>query len=355
MVTFLRAYVCASPAAALHKGPYHVGVGVEASKGVLVARELDDALIEHHAWPVTLHEVETVQMHVVDEDEQHLKVRKFRVVRDLPLSDAFGPHANEIIELFAQLRRWPWLAPRAALDAERVAGLIRSHYAALGAYASVDALPCRIVTTWDDAMVADNDALVRKGRPPPSDPAMGAALDALQESPLFEPWGHAIRKALVVPYHLAFQAMWEAAWDAGAAALLTTAARTGTTDTRTRVKAINRIRGKLDASRDRCRRAAWQAVLAQHEAAAHPERAANRATLESLAARSDDELVAVWTTAWNFATAAATAVGRAARHMVALPDAPNPWLPLVELYRMGAWPIDEVAGAYVLFCRAPTS
>jgi hypothetical protein len=85
------------------------------------------------------------------------------------------------------------------------------------------------------------------------------------------------------------------------------------------------------------------------------DRPANLPTMESLAARSDEELVTVWTTAWNFADAAATAVSRAARHMVALPDEPNPWLPMVELFRMGAWPIDEVDRAFVVFFRAPTS
>jgi hypothetical protein len=76
--------------------------------------------------------------------------------------------------------------------------------------------------------------------------------------------------------------------------------------------------------------------------------------MESLAARSDEELVPVWTTAWNFADAAAMAVARAAPHLVALPE-PNPWLPLVELFRMGAWPIDEVDRAVMVFFNTPTS
>ena len=184
---------------------------------------------------------------------------------------------------------------------------------------------------------------------------MGAALDAVRVSPVSEARAHALWKAQRLPFHLAFQAMWEAAWEAGAAALLATAARTGTADTRTRVKAIDRIRAKLDASRDRCRRAAWKAILETREGDPGSDQPANGPTMKSLSAQSGAELVPVWTAAWNFAGAAASAVARAARHMVALPDEPNPWLPLVELYRMGAWPIDEVAGAYVLFSRAPTS
>jgi hypothetical protein len=122
---------------------------------------------------------------------------------------------------------------------------------------------------------------------------------------------------------------------------------------------MDRIRDELDASRDRCRRAAWQAILAvrAHDRAHDddPDRPANLPTMKSLAARSVEELVPVWTAAWNFADAAASTVARAAKHLVALPGEPNPWLPMVELFRMGAWPIDEVDRAFVVFFRAPAS
>jgi hypothetical protein len=351
----IHAYVCASRSSAVLKGPYPVGSTARSSKGVIVARELDDALREHDAWPITLHEVEVAPDQVLDADERYVKVRSFRVLRDLPLSEAFGARADELVALFGELRRSPWLAPRAAADAERVTDLIRSRYTALGAYARVEALPCRIVTTWADAMRADNDALHRERIPAHSDDAMGAALDAVRESPTFEARAHAICKAQIVPFHLAYQAMWEAAWEAAAAAMLASAIRTGTADARIRVRAMGRIRDKLDASRDRCRRAAWQAILAVRAHEEDPDQPANQPTMKSLAARSDEELVPVWTTAWNFADAAATTVARAAKHLVALPDEPNPWLPLVELFRMGAWPIDEVDRAFVVFFRAPPS
>jgi hypothetical protein len=212
-----------------------------------------------------------------------------------------------------------------------------------------------VVGVFLGALRADTDVLHRERVMAPSDDAVGAALDAVGESPAVEARAHAIRKAQIVPFHLAFQAMWEAAWEGAAAAMLAAAVRTGTADARIRVRAMGRIRDKLDASHDRCRRAAWQGILAVCANHGHPDRAAHLPTMQSLAARSDDEILRVWTTAWNFANAAAVAVARAAAHLVALPDEPNPWLPLVELLQMGAWPIDEVDRGFVVFFNAPTN
>jgi len=331
-----------------------VGIGFHASKGLLVARQLDSALREHPPWPVTLHEVEVAPRAVLDEHPYYLKVREFVVVRDLPLSEAFGPQADEMVALFGQLRRSPWLAPNTAPDADRVAELIRRHYAALDVYAPVKALPCRIVTSWDDALRADNDVLHRASVTAPRDDAIGAAMAAVLESPAADEHGNAVCKAQIVPLHLAYRVFWDAAWEVASAELLAQAARTGAADPQTRVKAAGRIGADLAAARDRCRNAAWQAILALRTYEGDQKKPV-QPTVQSLAAKSDDTLMPVWLTAWNFADAVASAVARAAKHMVAIPDEPNPWLPLVELFRMGAWPIDEVDGAFVVHFRVPVS
>lgn len=352
MTTALRAYVCTSRTSSFTKGPYRVGNTVRASAGVLVARELDPALFEHGCWPIALHEVEVAPDQVLQAKEFYLQVRSFRVLRDVPLAEALGPRAEDVAALFGQLRRFPWLAPRTAPDAARVADLVRSHYAALAPYAPVEALPCRIVTTWADAMSADNDVLGRAQEPSPFAAAQRAAVNAAEASPAAEARGHAVRKAQIAPNQIAYPTIWEAAWGVASAALLTSAAKTGTTDVRTRVKTVERIRAKLVASRDRCRRSAWETYQALRANEDTPEPAPDLPSLESLAARSDQELMPAWLPAWNFADAATGSVSRAAAHLVALPDEPNPWLPLVELLRMGAWPIDEVDGGFVVYFPA---
>jgi hypothetical protein len=355
MAAPVRAYVCSTRASATAKGPFRVGDAARAQKEVLAALALDDALSEHHAWPIALYEVEVDPDRARRVNDSYLAVRSFRVLRDVPLLEAFGPRTEELVALLEQIRRFPWLAPRSAPDTERVTGLVQSHYAALGAYAPVEALPCRIVTTWNEAMNADNDALHRGPSPSPYVEATDAAEDAAQESPFAEARGNAIRKAEIVPHYLAYRAMWEAAWEVASAALIATAARTGTADARIRVRAIDRIRDKLVASRDRCRRCAWEAILAVRAHEEEPSPSPNAPTLESMGKRSDPELMHAWLPAWNFANMAVGTVGRAGRYMVSLPDAPNPSAPLVELLRMGAWPIDEVDGAFVVFFRAPGS
>src|SRR6185437_2428903 len=100
MTTLLRGFVSASPASKFVKPPCGVGIGFRASKGLLVARQLDSALREHPPWPVTLHEVEVAPRMVLDEHPYYLKVREFVVVRDLPLSEAFArgrdPHRADL-------------------------------------------------------------------------------------------------------------------------------------------------------------------------------------------------------------------------------------------------------------------
>lgn len=349
----LRAYVCSSRMSPTTKGPYRVGSTVRAPRGILVALALDASLLEYGCWPIELHEVEVAPDQILQTGEFYLLVQSFRVLRAVPASDVFGPRAQEIVGLFDELKRTPWLLPRALPDEAHAAELVRRHYAAIAAYAPVDALPLHIVTTWDDAWAADNAAL--KGGPGPRSAAVAldAVRDAVHASPAADVHALALRKAMRVPFHVAYPTIWEAGWRVAGASLLATAAKTSTGDARVHARTLDRIRRTLADATDRCRRKAWKAVLEIRADEDVPGSRSIKPTLDALALESGGELAPVWLGAWNFANAAMGTVTWAAAHLTVLPDEPNPWLPALQLYRMGGYPIDEVDGHLVVFFPPP--
>ena len=98
--------------------------------------------------------------------------------------------------------------------------------------------------------------------------------------------------------------------------------------------------GDGDAARAAARDAAWNAArAAAWNAARDAAWAAARA--------------AAWNAAWNAAWAAARAATRDAAHLVGLPDAPNPWRPLIEMWALGVWPIGMVDGEFLVAVPRP--
>lgn len=308
---------------------------------VFLGQHVDAALhllAEDGYWPAVVHEVEPA---LVEEERKHfLWARLFRVVREVPPSEVFGPGAEAFVTLLNQLRTFPWLSPRSTPDETYVAEKVERHYVALGSYSAAAPVPVRIIKTWAEATNATTIAGREHSRRESAGEAYRALVGAIDESPIAVERPNAANLALSAPEKLADTDAWHAAWHAASAELLGTLA---TTDD------VERVGQRIDAGRDTCLGVTrFSRPVVEHGVL----RYTNAPELANLMEEFGTEIGPLATAAWAFASAASHVASRAAEHILVLPTHPNPWLPLVELFRVGAWPIGEVDGRFVVLCPA---
>src|SRR4051812_18929240 len=117
-------YVCGWSGSANARGPYVTGAPLARARGDLIARTVDQALWDCDGWPARLYEVRALPGELFGATEHLARARALEVVRELPLAEALGPRATEVIALLDDLPRGRWLARPARLDESRVVALV---------------------------------------------------------------------------------------------------------------------------------------------------------------------------------------------------------------------------------------
>ena len=103
-------------------------------------------------WPVRVFEGSVDSAEVIGTEEHALRVRGFRVEREVSLIEVFGMRASEVVGLVDTPNRIRWLRPDAGADMKaRLDELVAEHYAALAEYGPVRARPLRLLRTWHEA------------------------------------------------------------------------------------------------------------------------------------------------------------------------------------------------------------
>jgi hypothetical protein len=162
---------------------------------------------------------------------------------------------------------------------------------------------------------------------------------------------------------VAYCGSWEAVWDAALAGVPSElgACPIAITD---RIEALHVA---LGAAREPARRAAWAAALhlftgaagalpspelAYRDALAAAQQAYERALGAAIGARQDMLHGCVLVTAmvaWRLAVTAAFHASWRVAHLINRATMPDPWLPLVDLWRLGAAPAGASRGSFVVF------
>ncbi len=103
------------------------------------------------SWPLRLFEGSAASADVLATEERAMRVKAWRVEREVPLREVFGPRADEVVQLVEGVERTGWLRPGRAAEA-RLPELVAQHYAALADYGRAPAPPpVRVVRTWHEA------------------------------------------------------------------------------------------------------------------------------------------------------------------------------------------------------------
>jgi hypothetical protein len=341
MTRTIKAYFCSwsDP----QHGTYALQPGAVVTRpaGLVVAGLLDRALLSGRAWPPFLYEVEVDIADVRASMESLLRVSRLRVIRTVPLEEAFGPCAKEVSAIHEELPRVPWLAPSAPPESALVDDLVRRFYVGLAYYAPVVPRRARIVSRWED--------FATPGAWP--DPAAGeaAALGAIERQTRRVRGREVAQQAVGRgPYGLAYAAIWCACWQRAAAAYVGDWVPGGAKDPEL---TDGELHGALAAARERCGPVAG--ALAQLFLEAPATGKEHDRLMQyirgALQRGSGSAFQGVWKEAWNAALEPVLVLRDLLYHLVLLPEEPNPWLPLFDLYRLGFWPVGVLRDEYLVY------
>ena len=349
--TPLQAFVCATKTSKNVRGPLAVGARVARSSGIIAGNDPFVALWDCDEWPLQVYEV------VVDpadlflgSGELLLKTSAFRVVREVPLEEVFGPRASELGPSFDDIRTLPWLAPKRAPDADTLTRLVHEVYESAGER-GIGRVRVGLVQDWRDACAADQRVTEQKGSPTALIKGARAARPPLSEDEE-ERRSLCTRVLRCILFRQSYVRAWEAGWEvAFNASLRASMKQNRPGDAKAAKRAWAKLRDKATSRRDASRRAAFRTAQHMLEALPHNEVADLDPSFEELHAAGMSDVA---TDAWNFSLSAMitaidvleTPVHEAER---------SPSKPLLELFRMGLWPIGEVGGLFAIYTPTPMS
>jgi hypothetical protein len=224
---------------------------------------------------------------------------------------------------------------------------VRRFYVGLAYYASVMPRRARLVSRWEDFA----------GAGPSPGPAAGevAALRAIERQAR-RVRGREVAQSEVGkgPYRLAYAAIWSACWRRAAAAYVEDWVPGGADDPELD---DGQPHGALAAARERCSEVAREVtpIFLDAPATGKEHDRLMQYILGALQRRSGPAFQGVWREAWSAALEPVLVLRDLLRHLVLLPEEPNPWLPLFDLYRRGFWPVGALGGEYLVYAPAPAA
>lgn len=241
--------------------PKVAGVCGTCVRGIHACHRPEDTLAYRRGnWPLRLLRVEVAASDVIAENEEKMRCKAVKVVEELPIARAFGPHGEEVVAFIKELPSYPWCRPPKH-DRAMVEAAVAEYLAALEKFGAKSAKV---------GFVTDRNAAHTAARSAAESTAWDATWDA----------------ARIAAYVAADTARWDSAHNAAWGAAYTNA-----------FKAVDGTPG----------------VPADAEGA------------------------------WNAAHAAA--------HIVIADelDFPNPFAPLMRVWKAGYWPIGMVRDEFVVY------
>ena len=394
----LHAYRCTGPEAFGPDVP--LGSTLRRKRGFRLGVTLRDALVDRaggplgEGWPLRIFEVAVAHSNVVDAgadtdaDGGILRARAFSVAREVPLADAFGPRVDELVALLAGLPSIRWLRPAGApIPDACIADLVAEHYRALSDYQPVAPLPVRVVRTWRTAqeLCEDRETYYRAI-------CESAAALAVRQAVLGTTLEGALRIVHAHAHVAAFAGAWEAAYAAAGRGVVAGIASdplfaiVHAKDPRKGERAVENATVAHAAAREPARVAALRTlelevftppsadtpsgndVFAGATAAAraavarlprpHLLHARDENGVPMLTVRDEQVTRFILNTAAVGIALAVMAARHAGFHAACLLEnvaQRDPWRPLLDVWRLGAWPMGETGGAFAVYVPAAQS
>jgi hypothetical protein len=299
----------------------------------------------------------------VGQGEFLVKTAAFRVVREVSIDEVYGPGAAKLDAVLADLRSIPWLAPTGPVNVTAVEEIVRELYARAAPYVKVSPAPVRIERKWIEACAADVDTSSS------SDPrALGelthwareeAVLPEIRDRDLFVP----VRTLRRVVFAQCYPPAWDAAWQIAYASFLRWSMKEDVPpgNAKAAQRTWKRLREKITSRRDDARRSAVQTARGMmgvdwkpgDDDADAPRTRTGAARVQAvLDGHRATGMNDVTLDAWNFSISAMTGVIDVMLATVA--DAERlPSHSLLDLFRMGLWPIGLVDGSFVVYAPEP--
>lgn len=353
--TPLQAFVCATKASKNVRGPLALNERVARSSGFIAGNEPMTSLWDCTEWPFQIYEVLVDPADLfVGRGELLLKTSAFRVVREVPLAEVFGARAGELGPIFDDVRGFPWLAPKGSPDPDAIARLVREVYAIVAEHKKVRPLPIGIVTEWDGACDADQrvDAL---GSPVAWINAARDARRATRSEEDYEQLSLGTRVLRHILLRQSYARTWEAGWEASFNASLRASMKQRPGDAKAAKRTWARLREKTGDRHDAARRAAMRTAQEMLDATLNGVRTPGSddddSTFSEIRAAGVDDIT---TNAWNFSLSAMITAADVLETPVHEVEC-SPSKPLLELFRMGLWPIGEVGGLFIVYSPSAVS
>lgn len=363
-----KGFVCTCKTSRNQSRPLAVGQRVERASGIAVTSELWDAVWDCDEWPFRLYEIEIDPHDLFAGQRDHSLIfltSAFRVVRAVAMEEVLGPRAGELGPQLADLQRLPWLAPKRPVDVAAAEALVREVYAVAAGLTKLRAAPMHLVERWDEACRADLGATASGA------PGSVAALLNLERDAQLGPLEatrynfpmRALRRAFL---RQCYGRMWDAGWDAAFGDFQRRSTWTHARSVKSAERAWTKLRDKVTARHDDMRRAA--ALAAQRMLGA--EAMDDEVSCEGLEGRGVCVIAApahpliadmlritgmneVALSGWNFSVSALSTALSLVEMTVAEVER-SVSQPLLELFRMGLWPIGDAGGSFVVYAPRAT-
>ncbi len=344
-------------------------------------------------WPVRVFEG-TVDdddlLDALDGGEGGLRVRALHVEREVAACETLGPRADDVARFVDDVDHIRWLRPqtREGMDA-RVTELVGEHYAALRDYGAVSTPPVELVRTWHEAR--DRHDQIQR-RPDAETTAINLACSVRGNTT-------AAVGAQLAQHKLtrsAYFGAWNAAWSEAGRSAATGISASGPLGPfaaleehyrlATALRAVDGMVKALGAAREAAWQGGWDAAydlftyapgnvpapeVMFRQAIAEAQRAFDRHvpdkpihSLDCAVCREGPgwrkRIIAgfILRTCEKVFTAAVTAaqlVGWRAAYLVNVVPRADPWRPLIDIWRLGGWPLGPTEGSYLVFLPQPKS
>jgi hypothetical protein len=353
----MRAYFAESDPHAYARAERVHGHVLRRPGGLRLGRSVERAIVAGWAWPVALYEVDVQPEDVLAEgrwadagEDPTPLAAAVRIAREVPLEEVFGPNIAAIQGLFADLPRYPWLAPSRDFDVEALAPFVRAFSDANPGERVAAGATLLQVRNWDEAhdvrLACAAEFARRPGTEPMSDvhPMRLAPISAAR-------W-----TARVGAYQVGFLPAWQAGWRQATRHVLSNIARRGAEQEKT-AELIESIGREFLAACNASQGSPWEIARRIEGSDSHPPRddrdiraqLAHAERIRYLIYRGGHEVIDMWAQAVCFARVALDIVSEVTGAWVGAPNETPAASPLLDMFRHGVWPIGTLKEQFAVY------